>query len=107
VVVVEQLPKGGDGIIVCRDNLTMCIYLAVLLTSDAHAQHMVVWSALVRPRLHSYLWNCHVVFVLYVFHLHNGLYYMHCVATYVYVIGHEAVRDNIVLCHVRPLYYMI
>jgi hypothetical protein len=83
VAVVEQLLKGGDGVMVYRHFYTTHVHLAVLSTCDACAQHMVVWSAPVRPRPHSYLWDCHTLFgticVLFVWQV----YYMHGVVTYV------------------------
>jgi hypothetical protein len=36
VAVVEQLPKGGDGVMVCRDCSHTRIYLALLCICDAH-----------------------------------------------------------------------
>jgi hypothetical protein len=37
VAVVEQPPKGGDGVTICRDIYGMHIHLAVLSVCDAHA----------------------------------------------------------------------
>jgi hypothetical protein len=69
---------------VCRDSTLTCIHLAILSARHVCAQHVVVWSALVRPRPHYYLWYACVLFGLYVLCCHGVLYCMHSVVTYVH-----------------------
>jgi hypothetical protein len=102
VAVVEQPPKGGDGVTVCRDSIITCIHMAVLSACYACAQHVAVWSALMRPRLCYYLWYDHALFVLYILCCHvDCVLYMQCCD----LCMRMAARDDIGLCHVRLVLY--
>jgi hypothetical protein len=46
VAVVEQPPKGGDGVMIYRDSSCACIHLAVLCICDVHALYALDQSAM-------------------------------------------------------------
>jgi hypothetical protein len=100
VAVVEQPPKGGNGVTIHRDSSRTCIHLAVLLVCNAHALYATDQGAITAQDSISIYGNGRVLFVRYAWCGHAEVYYTHSVVVYVCI---EATRDDIVLCHGRPL----
>jgi hypothetical protein len=65
VAVVEQLPKGGGDVMVCRDCSHTCVHLALLCICDAHALYAPDRGAITAWKRTTIYSNSHVLFVQY------------------------------------------
>jgi hypothetical protein len=100
VAVVEQPPKGGDGVMICRDFCCARIHLAVLFICDVRALFVMGQDAVTGQSYVTIYGNDHILYVLYTLCCH-GCYVSHwglCMC--------PPARGDIVLCHKGALYYM-
>jgi hypothetical protein len=95
VAVVEQPPKGGDGVTICRDLSHMCIHLAVLCICDAHALYALDWSTVTAQKCVTIYGNGRTLYVRYVLCLCIVLYYMRGVVVYVCVWLQEMTSSDV------------
>jgi hypothetical protein len=65
-VVVEQPPKGGDGVTIHRDSSCMHVHLAVLCICVAHTLYALDWSAMMVWKHVTIYGNGHILCVQYV-----------------------------------------
>jgi hypothetical protein len=65
MAVVKQLPKGGDGVMICRDCSHMCVHLALLCICDVHALYALAQSAMTAQEWTTIYGNGHVLYVRY------------------------------------------
>jgi hypothetical protein len=62
-VVVEQPPKGGGDVMVCRDCSHMCIHLALLCICDARTLYATDRDAIMAQKWITIYGNGRVLFV--------------------------------------------
>jgi hypothetical protein len=65
VAVVEQPPKGGGDVTICRDYSHTCVHLALLCICDARALYAADWGAITAWKRITIYGNGHVLFVQY------------------------------------------
>jgi hypothetical protein len=65
MAVVEQPPKGGDGVTIRRDSSDTHIHLAILLVCDACTLYVSDWRAIIAQNHVPIYGNRRILYVQY------------------------------------------